>query len=122
MEEYKEYLIREAHTDEFEIYIVCLSFESIANYLEKISQEDLIQNSKGKILIDQLLITGNGKNRFLLCEFDRGNIIVESAENINPDETYKEKTIKLLNKNKDIVENSILTDSEKDKIYNNIIF
>ena len=122
MEEYKEYLIREAHTDEFEIYIVCLSFESIANYLEKISQEDLIQNSKGKILIDQLLITGNGKNRFLLCEFDHGNIVVESAENINPDETYKEKTIKLLNKNKEIVENSILTDSEKDNIYNNIVF
>ncbi len=52
MEEYKEYIIKEAHTEDFEIYIVCLSFESIINYLEKIAQEDLIQNSKGKILID----------------------------------------------------------------------
>ncbi len=122
MEEYKEYIIREAHTDEFEIYIVCLSFESIANYLEKISQEELIQTSKGKILIDQLLITGNGKNRFLLCEFDNGNIIVDSSENVEPDDSYKEKTIKLLNKNKDIIENSILTDAEKNNIYNNVIF
>ena len=110
MEEYKEYIIREAHTDEFEIYIVCLSFESIANYLEKISQEELIQTSKGKILIDQL------------CEFDNGNIIVDSSENVEPDDSYKEKTIKLLNKNKDIIENSILTDAEKNNIYNNVIF
>ena len=122
MEEYKEYIVKEAHTNEYEIYIVCLSFESIANYLEDISQEDLIQNSKGKILIDQLLITGNGKNRFLLCEFDNGNIVVDSAENIEPDKTYREETIKLLNKNKDIVENSILTDVEKNNIYNNVIF
>ncbi len=117
MDEYKEYHIREAHTDNYDVFIVCLSFESILNYLEKISQEELIQKTKGNLLIDQLLTTGNGKNRFLLCEYDHGKILLDTAKNIIPEESYKEKTVKLLKKEEEILYNSILTDSEKEKIF-----
>ena len=43
----------------------------------------------GKILIDQLLVTGNGQNRFIGCEYVNGILDFTTAQVVHPDDYYK---------------------------------
>ena len=64
----KEYTICKLKNREYDGFLLCLTFDSIISYLMTIESEDIISNSKGVLLIDQLLVTGNGSNRFsYLC-------------------------------------------------------
>lgn len=113
MKIYKEYLIGEAHTDEYDVFLLCLHHESILNYIEKIKAEPLIQNQSGKLLIDQLLVTGNGNNRFLLFDFNHGILHLDHATNVEPDESYRDRAVELLSQNREFLKNSILSNQER---------
>ena len=43
-----------------------------------------MMNSSGKILIDQLLITGDGHNRFMGCDFKNGKLDFKTAHIVSP--------------------------------------
>lgn len=119
----KEYEICKVTGNEYDGFLLCLTFESVLNYLERIESEPLITKSKyGTLLIDQLLTSGNGRNRYIRCTFCDGRIDISSATNVNPDEYYRKLSLNLLRDNIELLQNSILTDIQKENIIKGIIF
>lgn len=90
--------------------VVCLSYESIFNYVEELQAELESKGiQEGQILIDQLLISGNGKNRFLSMKIENGNFVYTSAQNVDAEQHYHQLTSSELMRNQKLLENSILT-------------
>jgi hypothetical protein len=118
----KDYLLYNLNNNQYDYFLLCLTYESILNYISTLENEQLLQSKKGKLLIDQLLITGNGKNRFMACEYNCGEIVLSTAENIIPDRSYKDLTIKLLQQNFEQLNNSILSDHQRELIMEGVTF
>lgn len=104
------YKIYNLSSGSYDCLVVCLSYESIFSYID-ILQSEL--NSKGirdaNVLIDQLLIAGNGKNRFLSLKMENGNLVYTSAKNVEADHYYHQLTSSELKRNKVLLDNSILS-------------
>ena len=61
------FIIKETNKDDYNRFLIWLSFENIIDHLNSIEEAPNIVNSSGKILIDQLFIFGrrpteNSKN------------------------------------------------------------
>lgn len=117
-----EYIILKANVEGYDRLVLCLSFESLLSYINKIEDALSLDKKEERILIDQLLITGNGTNRFMSCEFSNGKIDFKTAQIVNPDEYYRKETVDWLHDNYSYVENSILTDEQRQKIKNKVAF
>jgi len=118
----KEYAICKPLRGEYDGFLLCLTFESILSYLTHIEKEQLISTTKGTLLIDQLLVTGNGRNRFLKCSYSYGKINITTAQNIHPESYFRELSVNLLMQNYALLHNSILTDQQKENIQKGIPF
>lgn len=118
----KEYAICEMTDREYDGFLLCLTFESLIGYLDRIETEPLISCSNGMLLIDQLLITGNGRNRYICCSFFDGKINTSSVKSVSPSEYYRKLSLNLLQSNYALLHNSILTDAQKEKIKKGIPF
>lgn len=110
------YVLYQLNNDQYDYFIICLTHESILNYLDQLENDLRFRNSSGKLLIDQLLVTGNGKNRFIICNFEHGEIILSTARNVVPVNKYKDLTIKLLQQNYELLKCSILSDHQRELI------
>ena len=110
----EKYLIRKL--DENQYFLVCMDYNSVLNYLDVIENEPFIQNNQGDLVVDQLLVAGNGKNRFLICQFSYGEIILETAKNIDVPDTLRRNTSELLNQHFEALKYSILTKHQLDMI------
>ena len=108
------YLLHQLNDAQYDYLVLCLTYESILNYLDQLESD--LQNKRGKLLVDQLLVTGNGRNRFIACDFRDGEIILSTAKNIKPDNIYKELTTKLLQQNSKMLKCSILSDHQRELI------
>ena len=108
------YLIRKLNVDQY--YLVCMDYNSVLNYLDKVEKEPLIRSNAGNLIIDQLLVAGNGKNRFLSCQFSHGEIKLDTAKNVDATDAFKRISSELLNKNLEALKYSILTDNQLDLI------
>lgn len=117
-----EYVILRTNGEKYDRLVLCLSCESLLSYISKIEDALDLDGKEGKVLIDQLLLTGNGTNRFLSCEFSNGKIDFATAQIVVPDEYYRKETIVWLHDNYSYVENSILTEEQRQKIRNKIAF
>lgn len=105
----------------YKCFLLCLTYDSMLNYLDNIENEECIMNSCGTLLIDQLLVAGNGKNRFLSCNYDYGTIKLSSAKNVFPDNQYKALTVHYLQQHVDLLRNSILTERQRESILNGVL-
>lgn len=107
--------------------VLCLSSESLLTYIKRVENE-LNKNSADdgntneKILIDQLFITGDGANRFMSCELINGKIELKTAKIVNPDEYPRKEITNWFHDNYCYVEQSILTEDQRQKIKDNIAF
>jgi len=108
------YLIKQLDIDQY--YLICMDYNSVLNYLDEIENEPLIRSNTGNLIIDQLLVTGNGKNRFLACMFSHGEIKLNTAKNVNVTDAFKRISSELFNQNLDALKYSILTDTQLDLI------
>ena len=117
-----EYAIIKTNAEDYSRMVICLSSESLLEYIKKIEQTLAEDNFDGKVLIDQLLITGNGTNRFMSVSFSHGKFDMKTAQTVNPSEHYRKATAEWLHNNYRYAENSILTAEQKQKIKNNIAF
>ena len=118
----KEYAICEMTNREYDGFLLCLSSESLIDYFDRIEMEPLISCSKGTLLIDQLLITGNEPNRYISCSFIYGKINISSVKTVSPSDYYKKLTLDLLRSNYPLLHNSVLTDAQREKIEKGIPF
>jgi hypothetical protein len=104
---YKMYILSSGN---YACLVVCLSYESMFSYIEELQAELGAKGiKKGEILIDQLLISGNGKNRFLSIEVENGYFLYTTAKNVIVDQYYHQLTSSELMRNQVLLENSILT-------------
>ena len=117
-----EYIIIKTNGEEYDRFVLCLTYESLLSYIEKLECSLSETKTDGTILIDQLLITGDCVNRFMSCQFKNGKLDLNTAHTVIPAKYYKEKTGAFLHDNYCYVENSILTQSQKQKIKDNIVF
>lgn len=109
-----DYLMKQLNSNQY--YLLCMDYNSVLNYLDEVESEPLIQSNAGELIIDQLLVAGNGKNRFLSCQFSYGEIRLDTARNIAVADSIKSITSKLLSKNVDLLKHSILSDNQLDLI------
>lgn len=117
-----EYIIFNTNVDGYDRLVLCLSFESLLSYIRKIEAVLAKETRKERILIDQLLIAGNGTNRFMSCEFSNGRLDFKTAQIVTPAEFFRRETVEWLHNNYSYVENSILTVEQRQKIKDNIVF
>lgn len=117
-----EYIIFNTNVDGYDRYVLCLSFESLLSYIRKIEIVLAKGKREEKILIDQLLITGNGTNRFMSCVFSDGRLDFRTAQIVIPSEFFRKETVEWLHDNYSYVENSILTEEQRQKIKDNTAF
>lgn len=117
-----EYKIIKTNVEGYDRFILCLTFENLLTYIEKIECSLAKTKTDNTILIDQLLITGDGANRFISCLFKNGKFDLKTAHTVIPSEYYREKTVEFLHDNYCYVENSILTESQRQKIKDKIVF
>lgn len=117
-----EYIIFNTNVDGYDRYVLCLSFESLLSYIRKIEIVLAEGKREEKILIDQLLITGNGTNRFMSCVFSDGRLDFRTAQIVIPSDFFRKETVEWLHDNYSYVENSILTEEQRQKIKDNTAF
>lgn len=118
----KEYVIKKISKDGYDRFLLWLSIESLYDHLDSIEESLNMLNTSGKILIDQLFITGNSPNRFISCEFKDRKLDFQTAYIVNPTEIFRKKTVDWLHNHYIYVENSILTEEERQKIRDGIVF
>lgn len=109
----KKYILEKINDDEYTYFIILLTYEGILDYIEEIENKMNVEKNKVIILIDQLLTTGNNKNRFISCEYQNGKIRLVTAKNVNCNETIRKISSQVLKNNYDLIENSILTKFQK---------
>ena len=116
----KDYVLHKLDRNLYRALLLCLSYENIYTYYEEIQKEPLIMDSKGKIILDQLLVTGNGENRFVAIPYEFGVIDFTKAENIKVDIGIRQLSVELLNASISSLQNTILTESQREMVQNNI--
>lgn len=94
--------------NEYKYILICLSYESVANYIDDIENTINDFSKEGILLIDQLLITGNIENRFIACSYSSGELKLSTAKNVMPNNKIKEISANFFKKNPELIENSIL--------------
>ena len=106
-----------------EIILLGLTIKSFPLYISSVEKSDLLKKEKnGSIIVDRLLSTGNNAKRYVSFDFKDGKIVLKSIKVVNPTESLKQKSLSLLKKNFKFLAHSILTDTQKNNIENNIAF
>lgn len=118
----EEYIIINTNVEGYDRFVLCLSFESLWTYIKKIEDALAKNNTTERVLFDQLLITGNGSNRFMSCDFSEGKLDFRTAHIVMPTDYFRKETVDWLYNNYYYVENSILTEEQRQKIKDKIIF
>lgn len=112
----KKYNLIKINEDEYTYFIISLTYESILDYIEEIENELMIEKKIRLILIDQLLTTGSNKNRFISCEYQNGKIRLFTAKNVDCKENIRKISSQILKEKYNLIENSILTKYQKQRI------
>ena len=102
--------------DDNTYFIISLTYESILDYLEELENELAIKENVKIVLIDQLLTTGNNKNRFISCEYQNGKIMLFTAKNVECKEDIRTISSQVLKDKHYLIEKSILTKYQKQRI------
>lgn len=108
--------ISETSNDD-ELLVICLNYDSILNYIDELEIAINKLNEKKILVIDQLLITGNGKNRFIECEIESGHIQLSSAKVIKPVSDILKVSTEFFLNNIKIVNDSFLSEYEKNQVF-----
>lgn len=112
----KEYVLSGINEKMYGVLLLCLSHENIFSFCEELQQEPIIKNGKGNILLDQLLVTGNGNNRFVIIPYDNGRIDFSKARNTSVPQKIREISVELLSMNVASLQNTVLTDLQQEMV------
>ncbi|GAA5414411.1 type II toxin-antitoxin system RnlB family antitoxin [Ureaplasma ceti] len=118
----KEFIVLDVDSTECDKLILFLTYEGIFKHIKKIEHFLKKQSNVQTVLLDQLFITGNGYNRFIKCNYVNGKLDFTQAYHVKPSLEIKNVTIQWLHNNYELVQNSILTDSQRQNIKDNVVF
>lgn len=99
-----------------EYLIVCLDYDSVLNYLDEVENDLAKHVQQCELIVDQLLVSGNGKNRFISCCFCDGKIDLKTAKNLSANCEVRKISSEILSKYLNRLKYSILTDKQLDGI------
>lgn len=120
--EVKRYILCDCHAVSVDLQVICLSYESIYSYISCLQTDFRSRNiTSATVIFDQLLITGNNSNRFLLMEYKDNQFLYSTARNITPDNSVREKTMIEVKKHGNCLENSVLTSRQISMIKRGLI-
>lgn len=111
----KKYIMKKINEKKKTYFIVLLTYDSVLDYVNDI-EKSISYDKEYVIIVDQLLSTGNNKNRFIICEAQNGKLLLFTARNIEGSMSIRELSSQILKGQKTTIENSILTNKQKDKI------
>ena len=114
----KDYILYRLDDKLYGVLLLCLSHENVFSFCEDIRKEPLIKCGRGNILLDQLLVTGNGNNRFVIIPYEYGVIDFSKAHNTTVNSKIRELSVELLNANVASLHNTILTDTQQEMVRN----
>lgn len=116
------YILSNCYSASYDWQVVCLSYDSIYSYIQLIQNDLKTQNvHKAKVVFDQLLITGNNRNRFLSIEFNDNSFLFNTAQNITPEMSIRQKTHSILIKNTKLLNNCVLTEKQVNMIKKGLV-
>lgn len=116
------YVLSNCYSSSYDWQVVCLSYDSIYSYIQLIQNDLKTQNvRKAKVVFDQLLITGNNINRFLSIEFSDNSFLFNTAQNITPEMSIRQKTHSILLKNIRLLDNCVLTEKQVNMIKKGLV-
>jgi len=116
------YVLSNCYSSSYDWQVVCLSYDSIYSYIQLIQNDLKTQNvRKAKVVFDQLLITGNNINRFLSIEFNDNSFLFNTAQNITPEMSIRQKTHSILLKNIRLLDNCVLTEKQVNMIKKGLV-
>ncbi|MBO3395849.1 type II toxin-antitoxin system RnlB family antitoxin [Clostridium perfringens] len=119
----KNYEIVSIDNNEYDVIIYSESrispFKSIKNIEEDLRKMNL---KNKKILFDMILCRGNNLDRFIKCDFDGNSILRDTMEvvRLSKKDVLRKISVEYLSKEKDKIENSILTSIQKRMIIKGI--
>ena len=111
----KEYILKHIDQDNIDYLVFGTSVESPFFCLTEITK-DIKADKVVKVLFDQLLQTGNSKNRFLMLELKDGTFELNSAICIDPKAVSNEIKLHIadfLRHNPQVLKYSILLNEQK---------
>lgn len=117
-----QYKIFKIGGQEFDLMVLCLTDESLFNYLQGLEKQISNLGSNGKIIIDQLFLTGENYNRFMSLDFRDGRLDLKSARNVNPGSQIRLNSVDWLSNNTSYLNGSILSDDQKKRITQHMPF
>lgn len=117
-----DYVIKKINIEGYDRFLLWLSFESLLDHISCIEESPNMLKTSGKILIDQLFLTGDGDNRFISCDIKDGKLDFRTARIVTPAEFFRKETVQWLHDNYGYVENSILTETQRQKVREGIVF
>lgn len=89
-----EYVIIDTSIEGYDKLILCLSPENLLAYIAKIENALAKSHILGTILFDQLLITGNGVNRFMNCDVSKRKLDFRTTHIVKPTDCIRQETAK----------------------------
>lgn len=114
----KSYEILKLTDDEYNYLVIMCNTISPYNVVNDLIKT--VENSKGKIIVDQFLHVGNTDKRFWMIEYENGKVTISDFVNIKKDSDYRRKSCEFLRENVEL-ENSILTTVQKRMIKKGIV-
>lgn len=104
--------------DAHHFLLLCLNHNSVMSYLDDISRCDEIKHNDGVLIIDQILVVGDGENRFIYCNFSNGSINIQESKVICKERAlqFRKSSAELLKAVGEQLEYSILTDRQRELI------
>lgn len=116
------FVIKEINAEGYNRFLLWLSFENLMDHLSSIEEAPSMLHASGRILIDQLFVTGDGGNRFICCDFQNGKLDLKTARIVSPTDLFRKETVAWLHDNYNYVEHSILTENQRQKVKDGIAF
>lgn len=116
------YVLSNCYSASYDLQVVCLSYDSIYSYMQLIQNDLKARNvRKAKVVFDQLLITGNSRNRFLSIDFSDNIFLFNTAQNIIPEMSIRQKTHSILFENIKLLDNCVLTEKQVNMIKKGLV-
>lgn len=117
----RDFITFHLSSGEFDRFVLLLKSDNTANMLVKIESELSKNLVNGRVLVDQILCTGENGMRFVAGNFINGKFDVRSLEGVMPEKKFYEITNRFLNDNRSYIDAANLTDEEKEHIKTYII-
>lgn len=118
-----EYVVYKIRDNDYCVLILGISFEGVLAKLSEIEQTLKNEHVTGWVVMDSLLKTGGGQNRFSSAYFDGKKILVSTTKNvvIPRESNIRKSSTYYLKSHPELLRYSILSEQQKKLIEHGVV-